>query len=192
LKKDYAGLRFGRLLVVSKTTTKIGNSFGWICRCDCGTEKILNPTNLKSTKSCGCLRRDLARERSPRANEARRDLPGEAGLSGVFRNYKTSSKRKGFDFRLTREDVRDLTQGLCYYCDEPPLLVSKRSSKTYNAAGRERTAYRYNGIDRKDNSKGYTLDNVVPCCWPCNLMKRDMNHDEFLAHVSKIAAKQGR
>ena len=35
------------------------------------------------------------------------------------------------------------------------------------------------GIDRVDSSKGYTEDNVVPCCWIHNKMKSDMTYGEF-------------
>ena len=29
----------------------------------------------------------------------------------------------------------------------------------------------YNGIDRVDNSKGYTLNNILVCCYDCNTKK---------------------
>jgi hypothetical protein len=34
-----------------------------------------------------------------------------------------------------------------------------------------RGIYTYNGIDRVDNSKGYTPENTVPCCKICNKIK---------------------
>ena len=43
-----------------------------------------------------------------------------------------------------------------------------------------------NGIDRIDNSRGYTLDNVSSCCTRCNIMKGNMSRNEFLDHISKI------
>ncbi len=38
----------------------------WLCRCDCGVERIVAGNNLKSgnTKSCGCLNRQLVADRS--------------------------------------------------------------------------------------------------------------------------------
>ena len=47
-------------------------------------------------------------------------------------------------------------------------------------------SYVYNGIDRVDSDGGYVTGNVVPCCWPCNRMKMDMVHADFLRHVGKI------
>ncbi len=61
---DLTGQTFGELVVISKAdplpTTK-GNR--WLCRCSCGTEKVVSAKSLKSgdTKSCGCLsKRNLA------------------------------------------------------------------------------------------------------------------------------------
>lgn len=43
-----------------------------------------------------------------------------------------------------------------------------------------------NGIDRVDNSKGYTSDNCVPCCWACNNAKKNNSSSEFLAWVDGV------
>lgn len=52
-RKFEAGKRFGRLVVVERLIGK-GRS---LCRCDCGTERIIYDGNLVAgrTKSCGCL-----------------------------------------------------------------------------------------------------------------------------------------
>ena len=44
------------------------------------------------------------------------------------------------------------------------------------------------GIDRVDNSLGYTEENSAPCCSKCNYMKKDMNFKQFIEHVKKIQA----
>jgi len=41
------------------------------------------------------------------------------------------------------------------------------------------------GLDRKDSSKGYTPDNVVPCCWDCNRIKKDKPYEQFLEEIKK-------
>lgn len=43
------------------------------------------------------------------------------------------------------------------------------------------------GIDRVDNSVGYTIENCVPCCTSCNFMKGKMTKDDFIEKVSQIA-----
>ncbi len=57
---DLVGHRFGRLIVLSRSTT----SAKWVCRCDCGNLVEVTTTHLKTghTKSCGCLQKDIASE----------------------------------------------------------------------------------------------------------------------------------
>lgn len=66
---DLTGQRFGALTVIERagshkcdTMYPYGPpgraSFStWLCRCDCGREKVVIGTNLRSghTKSCGCM-----------------------------------------------------------------------------------------------------------------------------------------
>ena len=48
------GQRFGFLTVLEKAESRGGKTY-WKCRCDCGTEKIIQTGHLTSgaTKSCG-------------------------------------------------------------------------------------------------------------------------------------------
>ena len=54
-KIDYTGYRNVRLLVVEKANTGRNQ---WICKCDCGTTKIMTPSRFKTFKSCGCLEKE--------------------------------------------------------------------------------------------------------------------------------------
>ncbi|KKM85696.1 hypothetical protein LCGC14_1286380 [marine sediment metagenome] len=51
------GKKFGKLIVIKKTDKNKWGNYYWLCKCDCGKEKIIRGNNLKSgvTKSCGCL-----------------------------------------------------------------------------------------------------------------------------------------
>lgn len=54
---DLTGRRFGHLTVVEKTEERTREGkIKWLCKCDCGKEKIISGKNLKSgnTKTCGC------------------------------------------------------------------------------------------------------------------------------------------
>lgn len=64
---DMTGQKFGRLTVLhpvfmQKTASK--KKMAWLCRCDCGKEKIVLRNNLISgrTKSCGCLHSEILRD----------------------------------------------------------------------------------------------------------------------------------
>lgn len=62
---DLTGQKFNSLTVLSYSGKQWSNSL-WLCRCDCGTGKIINSNNLKNghTKSCGCLFIKKVTERS--------------------------------------------------------------------------------------------------------------------------------
>lgn len=69
---DLTGKKFGRLTVVSlkQKASRIDGKqkpTKWLCLCDCGKEKAVNPSNLKSgfTQSCGCLQKERASNASP-------------------------------------------------------------------------------------------------------------------------------
>lgn len=49
------GNRFGKLVVIEKTKTHTGKAV-WLCKCDCGGEKLVSGKNLRNgkVKSCGC------------------------------------------------------------------------------------------------------------------------------------------
>lgn len=53
---DETGKRYGRL-VVEKRVENIGAAAAFLCKCDCGKEKIVTGSHLRTgvTKSCGCL-----------------------------------------------------------------------------------------------------------------------------------------
>ena len=55
----------------------------------------------------------------------------------------------------------------CHYCGIPERdifalgVVNVRTKKTMESIG----------VDRRDNDRPYTLDNIVLCCPPCNALK---------------------
>lgn len=56
---DLTGQRFGMLTVIRRVENK-GKQVRYLCRCDCGNEKIFHATNLKRglSTSCGCFRKE--------------------------------------------------------------------------------------------------------------------------------------
>jgi hypothetical protein len=54
---DYIGKKYNRWTVLKYEGTNHLNKSQFLCRCDCGTEKIIVLGNLKTgqSKSCGCL-----------------------------------------------------------------------------------------------------------------------------------------
>lgn len=65
-KNDLTGKRFGRLTVIKQMPNNANGKVMWLCKCDCGNEKIIIGSLLHTgkTKSCGCLIRESIIERS--------------------------------------------------------------------------------------------------------------------------------
>jgi len=84
-KQDLVGKKFSRLAVLSFSGPGKSGHFTWKCRCDCGVVKDVIGQQLisGSTKSCGCLRKQVARKRGLRNIK---DLAGERfGILAVVR-----------------------------------------------------------------------------------------------------------
>lgn len=173
--KNIIGRRFTRLTVIKYLGNMIDHRSTWLCKCDCGKTKITTSCRLMGgqVKSCGCLK-------------TQRILPpGQSALNNLYRGYKQGAKSKHLDFELSIDEFAAITKQNCYYCGSAP---SKKVSDAWKKNGHKLNGdYIYNGIDRKDNKVGYVKDNIVPCCWQCNYLKRSIHHDTFLDTVEKIA-----
>ena len=175
------GDRFSRLAVITDKGS-LGKFNRWhkrsLCRCDCGTEKIIANTHLLSgnTKSCGCLRIERIKE----ANTGPRKDASAIALKRLHSIKRRYARNKDLEFSLTLEEFSDLSQQDCFYCGISP-------SNQFNEykATRE-NPFEYSGIDRFNNTEGYTISNSVACCKVCNLAKRDMTIEDFVAWVDRV------
>jgi len=54
--KDMTGKKIGRWMVLEEAGKNSNKTFNWLCRCDCGTERIVRGEKLRQGKSnsCGC------------------------------------------------------------------------------------------------------------------------------------------
>lgn len=173
---DLTGKKFGRLTVIKRTGSNEGKRIIYLCKCECGKEKIIRGDNLRNgkTKSCGCLHNELAGGQN-RLN------PGVARMRALISIYKKRAKRQGLEWELTEKQFARTTKKDCFYCGAKPNNTSKHPECNGN--------YIYNGIDRVDNKKGYTLKNIVPCCKECNSAKKNFTLQEFKDWIKKIYIK---
>lgn len=80
-------------------------------------------------------------------------------LQSRYMSTRYRSARRGFDFDLTMEFISNLLKMPCVYC--------------LQACSPQ--------LDRRDNLKGYTQDNVVPACKRCNTVKSMyLTYDEMM------------
>jgi hypothetical protein len=167
---DITGLKFGKLLVKEKTNIRKGGHILWRCECDCGNKNYLTRSLYLRhgfAQSCGCLHREKISLNK-----------GQASKNAKYSNYKNSAKRRNLDFTLTIDEFDSLAQRNCHYCNRPPEQVVRRAYGNGE--------YIYNGVDRVDNSKGYVVENCVPCCKICNRAKDIMPEDEFLSWIRQV------
>lgn len=61
---EMTGQRFGRLVVLRREYVDSRKAW-WLCKCDCGASHVVEGGRLRSgtTRSCGCLRAEIAAER---------------------------------------------------------------------------------------------------------------------------------
>ena len=62
--KDLTGMRFGKLIVIErKGSNKYGRAL-WLCKCDCGNEKIQSSRDLLGghATSCGCSKKERIKD----------------------------------------------------------------------------------------------------------------------------------
>ena len=85
-------------------------------------------------------------------------------------------------FELDEDTFFGLTKKVCFYCKKKPYKKVSKSWPDRNLNG----DYTYNGIDRKNNDMGYTINNCVSCCSKCNYLKGSLNYKEFINHVKLI------
>ena len=73
-----------------------------------------------------------------------------------FTYIKRRAKRDNIGFDITLDDfVRIRSAGVCFYCKKELSTTAPN-------------------IDRLNSVRGYSLENCVPCCLECNLVKRDL------------------
>lgn len=106
--------------------------------------------------------RKAAKQRSDRATNTR-------SWRFILRDSKAADRNKHRKNDLDAEFIKDLIAHGCSYCDDKQGRV---------------------GLDRIDNSKGHTRDNVNPCCWRCNWLRRDMPYEAWMELVPAIRRAQ--
>ena len=169
--KDITGQRFGLLVAKEFDHMATNKHVMWKCICDCGKEVIKSRRVLEKalktgyTSSCGCNGR-LG--------------PGIGHRNSYLNSYKHGAKTRGLGWTISNEDAFALFESDCAYCGNPPSEHPFLSSK--RCVG----VYRCNGIDRVDNSLGYTFNNVVSCCKTCNLAKHNLSMKEWIQWVERI------
>ena len=145
---DLVGQKFGRLTVIKRMGNDKYRNSRWLCLCECGKEKIIRGSHLKSgdIKSCGCLQKEELIKRSTthgHKSEGRVPKTYMAWCNMIQRC--TNSKHKHYQDYGGRG-----------------IKVCKRWIKFENFLEDMGIPKKGLTLDRIDNSKGYCKSN---CRW---------------------------
>ena len=116
---DLIGMKFGRLVVLSfDHKDKFGERY-WLCKCDCGNEKVIRGSSLTKgvTKSCGCF----ANERRIESHKKNNDYYIEENIA----HFKDSN---GNEFIVDTEDV-DKIKDYCWSVNKSGYVDTKVNGK---------------------------------------------------------------
>jgi hypothetical protein len=108
----------------------------------------------------------------------------DPGPRYVMKRIKSDAARANREFLLTLQDIKDLIHEPCHYCgiiDMNTMTVKSRTSGQFIVKD-----YKYNGIDRVDNSVGYVRSNCVPSCAICNRAKNSLPYDTFIYWIENL------
>ena len=159
---DKLGLRFGRLVVLSRAENHRNGAIRWLCRCDCGKEILIQSSNLtrkKYTRSCGCYRVGTTS-----LNGRKHGLTGTAEYTMLGR-VKHRAKKRGLAFNLDVEDIK-----IPAHC--PVLGIPLRASDLISSDNSP-------SLDRFDSSLGYVKGNVLVISKRANAIKSNATADEL-------------
>ena len=143
---DLTGKKYGRLTVIEPADTKNGR-LRWKCKCDCGNERIVHGSALKSgnTKSCGCYKTEKAKKLYSSVRQKDRKL--YAVWNGIKQRCRNPNNLSYHNYGGRGIDI----------CDE---WANSYEAFYYWAIG---NGYRHGlEIDRKDYDGNYEPSN---CRW---------------------------
>lgn len=176
--EDLTGQKFNKLTFVEFNYIKNYTTY-WLCRCDCGKEKILGAATVKSgnTKSCGCILNQIGKFST--------NWTGYKGISGTqWHRIKTMAESRKMIFDITLSDIWEKFEeqvgisGL----SGTKLEFSKNSDDFNHGLI---TA----SLDRINSLNGYVIDNIWWVHKDENIIKWDLSLDNFLYFCSLTTSK---
>ena len=174
LKYDETGKRYGKLLVIEYIG---GGKFK--CLCDCGNLTIQSGGKLRGSKNKNGVKSCIECSHILRRKKNRSEFVFGKEYSDLKRRHKELEKREGENWDIiSKNEFMKIVQKECFYCGSVGSKLRKDNI--------ENITYKFNGIDRINSKKGYSIDNVVSCCITCNRAKNNMGINEFMDWTHSI------
>jgi hypothetical protein len=169
MDKYYIGHIFENGNVIIDGPQKVSNhNVQWKARCICGNERWTYASSLrKSIHPCkNCY------------DNSMKSFDKKPAIQKAFISLKSNAKSRNISVDIDWKDFYEVAIEDCFYCGAEP--IEKTAPKKWQPS------VKLNGLDRVDNTKGYSVDNIVSCCYDCNRMKSDLSEENFLRHIRKI------
>ena len=158
---DLTGLKFGRLTVLERAedvrypdpTRKKGSvHVRWLCRCDCGKEKVIAASHLRSGKvvSCGCYQRDITRKQL--------GVVKKQNAYVVHDNFVIFYTSKNEPFLVDIEDFGKVRK-YCWSFNSDGYLITRIKSKTIRLHSYLTGLIGHKGKTLADHQYGNKFDN---------------------------------
>lgn len=124
-----------------------------------------NEETIQKCQPCYVKMKDVEKKRI--REERNYNIERKNNTEKHYNEYKKCAVQRNVWFELTKDEFKLIVNQQCFYCE------------SYN---RNEVI----GIDRLYSDLGYCLQNCVPCCKICNIMKNDMTPTEFINHLQKF------
>lgn len=111
-------------------------------------------------------------------------IKNDTPFNALYSIYRNNAVNRNIIFNLTKEYFIKLCKQNCYYCGDLP--IENKTSKRNNNSD---VPCLYTGVDRIDSKIGYEIDNCIPCCSICNIMKNKFSKDIFFNKIKDIYNK---
>jgi len=149
----------------------------WEVKCnECGGKKEITTSQVKQYNSCGC--KQYKDKVKPKGSGKQSPKGTSVFVNMLISIYKSNAKKRSIDYKLSYDYFASIINSPCTYCgDRNENILKKEKYKDF----------KYTGIDRVDNSVGYTEENTVPCCEFCNRAKLNRTESYFKRKIVKIA-----
>lgn len=99
-------------------------------------------------------------------SKIKRNVSSVEKVKQRYISLQRRAKKRNMEFNLTIEYIEDILKPKdCYYCHKYTENIT---------------------IDRKDNNRGYTIDNTVPACKRCNTLKSNWITEEQMRRIIKL------
>ena len=189
---DIVGAMLGQLRVISfhhsepyrnpKTGHLYRTDYFYECVCACGRSAVVKRAALVTNhvKSCGCLKPG----RRLRAKHPSWRGCGEISLT-MWKYTQGLAKKRGIPFELTIEDAWERFEqqkGRCALSGIPLTFVGSTSTVSPDTTA---------SLDRIDNTKGYTSNNIQWLHKAVNRMKWDYDQEDFIRWCRAVSVYKG-